>query len=308
MQRTMAERSADNPELVVDEMKRKARRRLVGAIVLALAAVIIVPMLLEKEPRPLGDDVSVQIPPVDEGKFVNRLTGKAGDAKALPKADGKANAGVAAGKSELKTEVPAEAAASAPSVPPALASTAASEPLAPRKSVVEAEQRVIAPAAKPAPKADARSATTPEAKSEATSAPKAAAKTAPAPEAKGEPKADPGAAPVPAPSSGPKPATAEAKSSVEALPPASPSASAAVPAKADGFVVQLAAFADDKGANALANKLKKSGYAAFVQPVETSRGTLWRVRVGGYGSRPEAEAARVTLKGEGYSGIVAPAQ
>ena len=80
-----------------------------------------------------------------------------------------------------------------------------------------------------------------------------------------------------------------------------------MPAKGDGFVVQLAAFADDKGANALANKLKKIGYAAYVQPVETSRGTLWRVRVGGYGSRPEADAARARLKGEGYNGIVAPA-
>ena len=28
----MAERIADNPELIVDEMKRKARRRLVGAM------------------------------------------------------------------------------------------------------------------------------------------------------------------------------------------------------------------------------------------------------------------------------------
>ena len=72
--------------------------------------------------------------------------------------------------------------------------------------------------------------------------------------------------------------------------------------------MQLAAFADDKGANALANKLKRSGYAAYVQPVETSRGTLWRVRVGGYASKPEADAARVTLKGEGYNGITAPAQ
>jgi DedD protein len=73
-------------------------------------------------------------------------------------------------------------------------------------------------------------------------------------------------------------------------------------------VVQLAAFADDKGANALANKLKKGGYAAYVEPVNTSRGTLWRVRVGGYGTRPEADAARVALKGEGYSGIIAPSQ
>ena len=42
--------------------------------------------------------------------------------------------------------------------------------------------------------------------------------------------------------------------------------------------------------------------------METSRGTLWRVRVGGYGSRPDADAARTKLKGEGYSGIVAPAK
>ena len=71
--------------------------------------------------------------------------------------------------------------------------------------------------------------------------------------------------------------------------------------------MQLAAFADDKGANSLANKLKKVGYSAFVEPVQTSRGTLWRVRVGGYGTRPEADAARAKLKGEGYNGIVAPA-
>jgi hypothetical protein len=52
-----------------------------------------------------------------------------------------------------------------------------------------------------------------------------------------------------------------------------------------------------QGANALANKLKKNGYAAYVQPVETSRGTLWRVRVGGYATRPEADAARVDAEG-----------
>ena len=63
--------------------------------------------------------------------------------------------------------------------------------------------------------------------------------------------------------------------------------------------MQLAAFADDKGANALANKLKKAGYAAYVEPVETTRGTLWRVRVGGYASRPEADAARDEAQGRG---------
>src|ERR1700681_2595996 len=73
----------------VDELKRRARRRLVGAIVLALAAAVILPLLLESDPRPLGDDVSIKIPPIDSGKFVNPLSaGKTPDAKA---ADGGRN-------------------------------------------------------------------------------------------------------------------------------------------------------------------------------------------------------------------------
>src|SRR5437588_10278357 len=67
----------------VEELKRRARRRLVGAIVLALAAAVILPLLLESDPKPLGDDVSIQIPPIDSGKFVNPLSpGKGADAKA----------------------------------------------------------------------------------------------------------------------------------------------------------------------------------------------------------------------------------
>ena len=54
----------------------------------------------------------------------------------------------------------------------------------------------------------------------------------------------------------------------------------AEPAKTGTYSVQLAAFIDDKGANALAGKLKKSGYPAYIEPYTTSRGTLWRVRVG----------------------------
>jgi DedD protein len=69
--------------------------------------------------------------------------------------------------------------------------------------------------------------------------------------------------------------------------------------------VQLAAFADDKGANALAGRLKKGGYAAYTEPLKTSKGTLWRVRVGPYPSREAAVAARDKLKTEGQSGIVA---
>jgi DedD protein len=64
---------AEPADVNVDELRRRARRRLVGAVVLALGVAVVVPMLLETEQKPLGDDVSVKIPPVDSGKFVNRL-------------------------------------------------------------------------------------------------------------------------------------------------------------------------------------------------------------------------------------------
>lgn len=45
--------------------KKRARRRLVGAIALVLAAVIGLPMILDSEPKPLADDISIQIPSKD---------------------------------------------------------------------------------------------------------------------------------------------------------------------------------------------------------------------------------------------------
>ena len=90
--------------------------------------------------------------------------------------------------------------------------------------------------------------------------------------------------------------------------PAAPRPAPESPAKSGAFSVQLAAFSDDKGANALANRLKKSGHPAYTEPYATSRGTLWRVRVGPYPTREAAEAARGKLKADGQNGIIAAAQ
>jgi len=43
-------------------LRRRARRRLVGAIAIALAAVLLLPMLFDPEPRPLGPDADIHIP------------------------------------------------------------------------------------------------------------------------------------------------------------------------------------------------------------------------------------------------------
>ncbi len=46
--------------------KKRARRRLVGAIALALAAAVGLPMLLDSEPKPLGTDIAINIPAKDK--------------------------------------------------------------------------------------------------------------------------------------------------------------------------------------------------------------------------------------------------
>lgn len=44
------------------DLRRRARRRLVGAIALALLAVVVLPMLFNPEPKPLGPGVDIRIP------------------------------------------------------------------------------------------------------------------------------------------------------------------------------------------------------------------------------------------------------
>ena len=60
----MAEQQQD-----VETLKRRGRRRLVGAIALVLAAVIVLPMVFDPEPRPAAPTVSVRIPGEDEAPF-----------------------------------------------------------------------------------------------------------------------------------------------------------------------------------------------------------------------------------------------
>jgi DedD protein len=56
----MAEQQQD-----VDTLKRRGRRRLVGAVALVLLAVIVLPMVFDPEPRPVAPPVSVRIPGED---------------------------------------------------------------------------------------------------------------------------------------------------------------------------------------------------------------------------------------------------
>ena len=60
-------------QLTDDELnlRRKARRRLIGAVALTLAVVVILPMVLDSEPKPTGQDIELRIPAPDKvGEFI----------------------------------------------------------------------------------------------------------------------------------------------------------------------------------------------------------------------------------------------
>lgn len=57
---------AQDPVDPVLPEKKRARRRLIGATALVLAAIIGLPMIFDSEPKPLADDIAVQIPSRDK--------------------------------------------------------------------------------------------------------------------------------------------------------------------------------------------------------------------------------------------------
>lgn len=48
------------------QLRKRARRRLVGAIALVLAVVVFLPMILDNEPKPLSEDIAINIPPIPQ--------------------------------------------------------------------------------------------------------------------------------------------------------------------------------------------------------------------------------------------------
>src|SRR5688500_8307891 len=71
----------------VNTLKRRGRRRLVGAIALVLAAVIVLPMVFDSEPRGTAPPVSVRIPSEDESGFTPKVTPKAVPSKEVKPAE-----------------------------------------------------------------------------------------------------------------------------------------------------------------------------------------------------------------------------
>ncbi|KND56373.1 DedD protein [Candidatus Paraburkholderia kirkii] len=96
--------------------KQRARCRLVGAIALVLAAVIVLPMVLDSRPKPVTDDISIDIPnrpapAVKQSRDANDADTQAGVAHDGPAG---ASGSVAAGITQPQAVAPATAAQARP--------------------------------------------------------------------------------------------------------------------------------------------------------------------------------------------------
>lgn len=90
------------------QLKRRARRRLIGAIVLVTVVVVVLPMVLDSEPKPVSQEIDVRIPSPDSGGFTSKVVPvPTPDSKPAPKPPAVA-----------KSEPAATVESKAPKVPP----------------------------------------------------------------------------------------------------------------------------------------------------------------------------------------------
>ncbi|UTY58445.1 SPOR domain-containing protein [Massilia sp. erpn] len=297
--RARAGRDAADPVL---PEKKRARRRLVGAIALALAVVIGLPMVLDSEPRPVANDIALQIPskdkPLEQG--APAATASAPESRVAP--------GAALDQSEEIVNEPPRAAAPAakPAVTPAAPAAAQVAPSAKPTTTPTAtaahtvSELKLADPVKP-PKAEVKeapkAAETKTAKAEHKPEAKESKDKHDKPEAKPEPKH---AEAKPEPKDA-KPAHSEdarALAILEGKPAAAESASK--------YVIQVAALAAQDKVDELQGKLSAAGIKSYSQKVNTANGERTRVRVGPFASKEEAEKVRAKLSKMGLNGSLVP--
>ncbi|MEQ6290738.1 SPOR domain-containing protein [Vogesella sp. GCM10023246] len=260
-------------------LRKRARRRLVGAIVLVSVSTAVLWNVVDALPEQAMKPESVDITGLQTASAAQAVVPKPA---AAPQQASQP-------ETELLATLPPEEAVTLPPAAATVPLAAATQP-APVAAVTEKPKPEPAPV-KP-----------PEA-----AKPPAVVK----PPVKEAPKDTPKPAEKPKPKEAPKPdsqkadpmAILEGRDSGKAA--AKPASEAAKPG-ADGkrFSVQLAALSDPAKVDALKSKLAAAGVNARFSKVQTSKGEVTRVRVGPFPSREEADAALRRLAKAGVTGIV----
>ena len=259
---TGADALSNAPAESVEVIRKRARHRLMGSVVLVLGAVLGLPLLFDSQPRPVAIDTPIVIPDRNQ---VGALSSTVSNAKTGASKEGLVLDPALAGQSGAAKS--------------ALTNSAGLDP----------HEEVVTKDSKAEVKSEPKAETKPELKAEAKPEIKA--------ETKPEPKAEP--KPETKPETKPEPKT-EAKKDVKAEAKTDAKDGAKAKALLDGkdtpkageavrSVVQVGAYADLAKAKEARAKLESAGFKTYTQEVDTKDGKRIRVRVGPFASKEEAD-------------------
>ena len=257
------------PPESLEALRRRAKHRLVGSIVLVLAGVVGFPLLFDTQPRPVAVDIPIEIP------------GKTSSKPLVVPTPAAPTAPVA-----VVAQPTQSAANNTPTKVSGGEKVAAAASLDPQEEIIQSKTAVARTVvADDAPKKEAK----PE--------PKVAAKVEPKPVPKPEVKPEV------------KPSVTEEATRARALlnGEAASAKAAATPddAEANGrLVVQVGAFADVLKAREARVKLEAAGQKTYTQVAETKDGKRILVRVGPFASRADADKAAGKIKSLGLPAAV----
>ncbi len=286
------------PQESPEQLRTRARRRLVGTAMLLLLGVVVLPLLFEGRPRPVSGAPVFVVPERDGVPElalppVANLVGRGTEVDfPTPLAEPSAS-----GLTSVPVFVPAPAAKGA-SAPKRAASGGASVPVmsaaVPTTASVAMAAASSASALRPAPARPAASgvirpvlpapaellARAEPAKPAVPAAPPAPAERASAPEKPAKPSKLAQATPPP-------------------TPPATPDAAAQ-----GRYIVQIGAFTDDASVRSARMRAEGLGLKTYVQVLGAEGERRIRVRIGPYASKTEADKAASRLKSAGLGGNV----
>lgn len=257
------------PPESLEALRRRAKHRLMGSVVLVLAGVVGFPLLFDTQPRPLAVDIPIEIP----GKTAAKPL-------VLPPA-------AVVSTAPMTTALPAKPdAAKTPAKVLGVEKVAAAASLDPEEEIVQSKPAgVRATFAGDAPKK--------EEKVEPKVVTKVEPKPVPKPEVKREATSS---------------VSEEAARARALLNGGAASVKADVApdnVEANGrLVVQVGAFADVLKAREARVKLEAAGLKTYTQVAETKDGKRIRVRVGPFASRADADKAAGKIKTLGLSAAV----
>jgi DedD protein len=300
--------SAADPVDPAQTLKRQARRRLVGALILGSAAAVSLPMLLDHEPRYQRPEVRLEAGSGQSGspETVNQGVVDSGRKLAeTPQAPAQAAMAPSAQPAPGSSAARAEPAVSSPRSESSGSGRpdAALSPRADAKTSARSEAGTTSRSDVPAPSRVDSSAAV---RSESSTA--ARVESTPRPESPRPATRIDAPAPPAAPREAPRTSQSSPASPPAPVPSAPPQVSSPVATAASGnHVLQLGAFAQPAGARAIEDRAAAMGLRAWRETVQTPQGERIRVRVGPFPSRVAAEEVRSRLKAAGMDAtLVSP--